>query len=137
MYTVRPITQVAARGRLFAAIFIVTISTLAFGLPGQSHAACAVPTTDYGSETSSLTISASATYNIWTRMYVPSSSASTFAMQVDGSNCYIVGGASVPTNTWTWIDYQKMIFRAMKSTVTPAARKLGVRYQICTPAVSG
>lgn len=69
-------------------------------------AACAVPTTDYGTATLSLTTPAAATYRVWSRVNVPDTTNNTFLLEIDGTNCYTVGGSSVSPNTWTWVDYQ-------------------------------
>lgn len=106
MYTVRPNAQVLPRTRLFTAMLVAAVGVSIIGLPGRSHAACAAPAADYGSATISLNISSTATYRLWTRMYVPDTTYNTYALQIDGGNCYIVGGAGVPSKVWTWVDYQ-------------------------------
>lgn len=69
-------------------------------------AACPAQSTDYGSVTSSVTIPATATYRIWTRMMVPNTSDDTYLLQVDGSQCYNVGGSGISANTWTWVAHK-------------------------------
>lgn len=70
-----------------------------------SAAACAAPGTDYGTATISLSVPATATYRIWTRMMVPDTSNKTYLLEIDGTTCYNVGGGSIPASAWTWIDY--------------------------------
>jgi len=90
----------AAAGVLAAASFVP------FG--GRAFAAaCTAPTVDYGKATTSLTVPASASYRIWTRIMVPDTTNTSYLLQVDGATCYNVGGgSSIPANTWTWVDYQ-------------------------------
>lgn len=71
-----------------------------------SAAACQAPNADYGSVSVNLTIPATATYRIWTRMKAADTTNNTFALEVDSGNCYKVGGAGVPSGAWTWVDYQ-------------------------------
>lgn len=64
--------------------------------------ACAQPATDYGNA-SGLSVNvgtgATATYRIWTRMVAPDTTNNTYLLEVDGSNCYTVGGTGVQTYT--------------------------------------
>ena len=77
------------------------------GFAGQARAAaCAAPSTDYGSVTSSVTVPAAATYRVWTRLNVPDSANNNYLLEIDGNKCYTVGGASIAANTWTWVAYQ-------------------------------
>jgi chitodextrinase len=73
---------------------------------GRAYAACATPSTDYGKATSTLSVPAAATYRIWSRIMVPDSTNNTYLLEVDGGNCYNVGGGSISANTWVWVDYQ-------------------------------
>jgi hypothetical protein len=66
---------------------------------------CSTPATNYGTDTTSVTLSGTATYTIWTHMEIPSSSANSILLNINGT-CYNVGGGtSIPANTWEWIDY--------------------------------
>ncbi len=76
-----------------------------------SAAACTAPSTDYGTVTSSATsqisIPATGTYRVWSRIQIPSSAANSYLLEIDGTSCYTVGGnTAMATNTWTWVDYQ-------------------------------
>ncbi len=107
MYTAKPLSKVLTRGRLFAAVLILAIGVIGAVMPGKGHAACVTPSADFGSVTTTLAIPSTTTYRIWTRMFAPNASSSSYMLQVDGNNtCYIVGGANVPANAWTWVDYQ-------------------------------
>jgi len=68
-------------------------------------AACGAAT--YGTDTMSVTVPTSTTYNVWVRMQVPSTSENSIMLQVDGGTCFNVGGSSsITPSTWTWVDYQ-------------------------------
>jgi streptogramin lyase len=71
-------------------------------------AACTPPATDLGSVTSTLNISTSGTYRIWSRIMTGTASTdNSYLLEVDGSSCYTVGdNNAIPANTWTWVDYQ-------------------------------
>ena len=89
-----------------AIIFALTVSSLAM-IPSDpvSAAACSAPTTDYGSATASVAIPSADTYRIWSRMLAPDTTNNTYLLEVDGNNCYTVGGALQP-NTWVWVSHQ-------------------------------
>lgn len=84
----------------------VTAASAVLGLGGTaSAAACTAPGTDYGQVTTSLSVPATATYRVWTRLMVPNTTNKTYLLEIDGANCYNVGGGSIPASTWTWVDY--------------------------------
>gem|GEM_PF-2896827 len=69
-------------------------------LPGgqAAAAACAVPSTDYGTVNGlSVTADTAGTYRIWTRMAAANSTDNTYLLEVDGNTCFTVGGTQVPT----------------------------------------
>jgi hypothetical protein len=73
-----------------------------------ASAACspALPT-DKGTVTLSANVATAGTYRAWFRIQTPSTAANNFYFQVDETVCNIsVGGASIPANTWTWVDYR-------------------------------
>jgi chitodextrinase len=77
------------------------------GFSGRAFAAaCTPPGTDYGTVTTSVTVPASATYRLWTRMNVPDATNNTYLLEVDGSKCFTVGGGSIGANAWVWISFQ-------------------------------
>jgi len=87
-----------------AAILAAPLALLANS--GVASAACTAPSTDYGKVTSSLSVPSTATYRIWSRIMVPDTTNKSYLLEVDGGNCYNVGGGSISANTWTWVDYQ-------------------------------
>jgi len=79
---------------LFASTFLVIHAHSA------SAAACTAPSTDYGNVTGlSVTLPATTTYRVWTRMAAPDTTNNTYLLEIDGANCYTVGGSTVPTYT--------------------------------------
>lgn len=76
-------------------------------LPQQARAAaCAAPATDYGSATISVSVPSTTTYRVWSRMSVPDTTNTTYLLEIDGANCYTVGGSGITPLSWAWIDYQ-------------------------------
>jgi chitodextrinase len=61
-----------------------------------SATGCAQPPADHGTVTRSLTIPATATYHIWSRMAAGSAGDNTYSLDIDGTDCFTVGGSSVP-----------------------------------------
>ena len=76
---------------LFAASAATTIVT-----PSTAHAAaCAAPSTDYGTVTSTATIQTAGTYHIWSRMAAPNSGSNSYMLEVTNNgvtNCFTVTG---------------------------------------------
>lgn len=71
-----------------------------------SAAACGAQSTDYGSATTTISVPSTATYRIWTRMFVPDTTNNTYLLEIDGNTCYNIGGGSVTANTWVWVDWR-------------------------------
>jgi chitodextrinase len=72
-------------------------------------ASCTIPSTDYGSVTSSVATPEAATYRIWTRMLVPDTSNNSYLLQIDNNGsqtCFNVGGSGVAVNSWVWVAFQ-------------------------------
>ena len=80
---------------LLAALAFFMIS--AIHAPEASAAACTQPSTSYGTVTSTVSVPASGTYRVWTRMAAPDTSNATYLLEIDDNNCFTVGGSSVPT----------------------------------------
>lgn len=95
--------------RLLIAVGVVTALTAALyvGITGKvSAAACQQPAVNYGSVTTSVSVPETATYRIWTRINTTNASNNTYLLEVDGNNCYNVGGSGLQTNRWTWVSYR-------------------------------
>ncbi|HEV2402919.1 MAG TPA: fibronectin type III domain-containing protein [Candidatus Saccharimonadales bacterium] len=70
------------------------------------YAACQPSGAIYGADSLSVTIPTTSTYAVWTRLQAPSSSADSIMLEIDGNNCYSIGGSSaMSANTWTWVNY--------------------------------
>lgn len=89
-------------------IAVLTAPFLLFSYPA-SAAACVAPSTDYGSATITATVPASATYRVWTRMYVPDTTNNTYLLEINGTTCATVGGAGVAAGNWVWVSHQNGI----------------------------
>jgi hypothetical protein len=91
---------------------LLILPMLAVGLIYSSTsvqaAACTPPTTDLGSVTSTINISTSGTYRIWSRIMTGTAATdNSYLLEVDGTSCYTVGdNNAIPASTWTWVDYQ-------------------------------
>ena len=86
------------RTGIFVLIGILLAGMMSLGVGGRpaQAAACVDPGTDYGTVTHTINVEESGTYRVWTRMAAPNSSANTYLLEVDGSDCYEVGGSGVP-----------------------------------------
>lgn len=69
-------------------------------------AACQAQSTDYGSATTTVSVPANATYRIWSRMQTPTASSNSYLLEIDGGNCYNVGGSNMATNSWVWVSHK-------------------------------
>jgi hypothetical protein len=91
-------------------VVAATLSVFLLHPLAVSAAACTVPTTDYGTVTQTVTIpgSSSTTFRIWSRLEssATDSTANSYLLQIDGSSCYTVGGSTISSSSWTWVDYQ-------------------------------
>jgi len=73
-------------------------------------AACAAPTTDLGTVSISVDIPADATYSVWTRMIAADATNNAVNLEIDGNDCYSVGGGTFAQTTWAttganWVNY--------------------------------
>ena len=69
-------------------------------------AACTAPSTNYGSVSSSVSIPASATYRVWSRVMAPDTTNNSYLLEIDGNQCFNVGGSGLTANQWVWISHQ-------------------------------
>lgn len=87
------------------AVLLAVVGIALFVTAGTS-AACTTPTNDYGTATISVTVPTTGQYRVWSRIKAPDSTNNSFSMEVDSGACITVGDATLPANTWTWVDYQ-------------------------------
>jgi chitodextrinase len=72
-----------------------------------SAAACAAPTTDYGSATATIKVDTTATYRIWSRIMAADTTNNSYLLEIDGNTCYTVGDSTnLQAGVWSWVDYQ-------------------------------
>ncbi|HSW85859.1 MAG TPA: hypothetical protein VLF79_04630, partial [Candidatus Saccharimonadales bacterium] len=93
---------------LFVLFLIVIVGLfLSKNILPASAAACVPPATIYGTDTMSVSAPTTGTYNVWIRMLAPTATSNSIMLQVDSSSCFNAGGStSIPTNSWTWVNYQ-------------------------------
>ncbi len=81
-------------------------------MPPAHAAACPTPSIDYGSVTSTVSVPATGTYRVWSRIMSGAlATDNSYSLQIDNGsgsvNCYAVGNNdSMPTGAWSWVDYQ-------------------------------
>lgn len=87
---------------IFAMVLAAFLGSI-FVTPAKASA-CPAPTADYGQVTTTVSVPTAATYTVWSRIMPADATNTSYMVEVDGTQCYIV---SSPTpNTWTWINYQ-------------------------------
>jgi chitodextrinase len=91
-----------------------------------ASAACTPTGTTYGTDTMTVSAPTASTYNVWVRMQAPATTSNSIMLQVDGGTCYNVGGlATMPLNTWTWVNYQNgSTSSTMQSALTAGSHSL-------------
>jgi chitodextrinase len=85
---------------------LVAGTSLFFMTNSAKAAACAPPATDYGTASSTVTVGSAASYSIWSQMFVPDTTNNSYLLEVDGTNCFVVGDSGIAPNTWAWVNYQ-------------------------------
>ncbi|MDB5175924.1 MAG: hypothetical protein JWM81_782 [Candidatus Saccharibacteria bacterium] len=75
-------------------------------MPGRALAAGCTSSAPYGTVSGSLNIPLAGNYVLWSRIYIPDTSHTTYQLDVDGGSCFRVGGSALKANTWTWVNYQ-------------------------------
>lgn len=92
---------------LVVAAFVFSVAIPLYGVRTKvDAAACQAPSKDYGSVSMNVTIPEAATYRIWTRMNTNNTANNSYLLEVDGNNCFNVGGSGLQANTWTWISHR-------------------------------
>lgn len=110
MKTVHPLAK-KTLGRAWALVGVVVMltATISVGFTAKAEAAaCSSIGADHGVVTSTVNIPATATYRVWSRLQPTKASYNTYFLEIDGNQCYWVGGvdASQPINQWNWVDYR-------------------------------
>lgn len=68
--------------------------------------ACPNIPTNLGVATFTANAAVAGTYKVWSRIMASSSIVNSYYLQVDNTCPILVGGSTLPSNTWTWINYQ-------------------------------
>ncbi len=91
--------------RLF---FLSILSLLMVVSSKQTATASACSSTEnYGVLSLSLPeLPRSGTYNIWTRMQAPDATHNRYRLEVNGQECYEVGGSSITPGQWVWVSFK-------------------------------
>lgn len=63
------------------------------------------PTSTTGRASQTINIEEAGTYTVWSRMKAPDANPAEYTIYVDGQ-CFVVGQATLPTQTLTWVNYQ-------------------------------
>lgn len=81
---------------------------LGFWAPPKAQAACAAQDTSRGTATITVNVPSTGTYRVWSRIQAPDNTSNSYILEIDDTTCGVVVGdnGSMPTNTWTWVDYQ-------------------------------
>ncbi len=93
----------------FLGVALLSLAPLLVGpVPKAAAAACTVPTTDYGTVTSTINITETGSYRVWSRIQTGTASTdNSYLLEIDGNTCYTVGdNNAIPAGSWKWIDYQ-------------------------------
>lgn len=101
------ITGVKSKIQLFLAILFLATAVAFFGKTKLVSAACTAPGTDYGTVTSTISVPATGTYRVWSRiMSGTAATDNSYLLEVDGGSCFTVGdNNSMATGSWQWVDY--------------------------------
>lgn len=102
------ITRQAYRACLFvfAALAVAIISNIATPPPSASAAVCgSEPTSTTGRSSQEITVPATTTYTIWSRIKAPDANPVEYSVYVDGQ-CFTIGQTAQTPNTLTWVDYE-------------------------------
>ncbi len=61
-------------------------------------------TSNFGSATWTVNVPEAGQYVIWSRINTPNTTGAQFQLDIDGGNCWQVGGGQ-QSNTWTWVNW--------------------------------
>jgi fibronectin type 3 domain-containing protein len=108
---------------IFMAAFAMAFSSV-MAMPTPARAAACEPVgVDHGSVTSSVAIPETATYKIWSRLKTPKSDYNTYFLEIDGKECFWVGGP-IAADQWTWIGTKDNSNAALTVSLAKGAHSL-------------
>lgn len=99
-YVLRPLSL-----GLFA-LFTLASTLAVWNARPVEAAACQVPSTTYGTATTTINVTTAGTYTVWSRIMAPDANNNSYMLEIDGNTCYTVGNSAIPANNWAWVDYQ-------------------------------
>ncbi len=82
----------------------VIIFGLVFLAPVRTQAAVCTNPSNYGTATLTVQITEPGEYIVWSRLYAPSASSQGYQLGIS-TNCWQVGGTSLPASSWTWVSW--------------------------------
>ena len=90
------------------ALFLSILTMLmVFSSRGSAVAAACVDAAKYGSVSVTLPVLPSrGEYTLWSRMQIPDDEHSQYELEVNGQDCYQVGGASLTPGQWGWVSFE-------------------------------
>lgn len=93
------------RIKLFLCSLIATSAGFIGSSSAQVAAAACANTANYGVATFSVSVPQAGTYTVWLRMQPSSVNNTTVQVEVDGAQCWNMGGSTVPVGSWTWVNW--------------------------------
>ena len=84
---------------------ILTVMFLNFGVKSVAANAC-IDESKLGSVKLSIPeLNSTGKYNIWTRVQISDADNNQFLLEVNGNDCFVVGGSTLSTGVWQWVSY--------------------------------
>lgn len=91
---------------VFATLAVAIMSNIAAPPPSASAAVCgSEPSSTTGRSTQQITVPATDTYTIWSRIKAPDANPAEYTVYVDGQ-CFTIGQTAQTPDTLTWVDYE-------------------------------
>lgn len=89
-------------------VLSLVLSLVTFSGRVSAQTCPALPTDKGLSTNSNISIASSGTYYIWLRVMVPDTTSNSVYIQMNNTLCNVNFGdsASIPANTWTWVNYK-------------------------------
>src|SRR4051812_29762180 len=101
--------QITKALQLGSSVVIATIGLWGSAPQALAQATCGTtttPATTYGQVKQSISFTSAGTYRVWSRIKAPTTANNAYYFQIDNGCAAVVGdAASIPANTWTWVNY--------------------------------
>ena len=100
--------QRAFTGLTLVVLVLASVSTFTLTAAPAAHAStCSnAPSSALGTDSVTYSIPTTGTYTIWSRLETATATNNSYYLQIDCGSPISVGGANLPVNTWTWVNYQ-------------------------------